>query len=371
MTDGLRAALDGSGPALLPVPATDVPLRESLLASTKPDQPLESDDVALVVPTSGSSGRPRGVLLEARAVHASARASLERLGGPGRWLLALPTTSIGGLQVLVRSLLAETEPVVVDLTDGFRAAPFVEATTQLGPGRRYTSLVPIQLARLIDAGGPATGALASYDAVLVGGAATPEALARRARESGIRLVLTYGMTETSGGCVYDGVPLDDVRVEVDDAGHVAIAGPVLARGYRLDRAATEGAFAGNRFHTQDLGRLRPDGRLEVLGRADDVIVTGGVNVSPTQIEEALQAHGEVMTAAVIGAPDDEWGQRVVAFVVARGEPPAVDALRAHVRATVGKASAPREVVVVPALPMLPNGKVDRVALRSLARRTER
>ena len=177
----LRAALDGSGPAVLPVP--DGPAGQAVRELVRPDLPLEpgpdGEPVALVVPTSGSTGSVKGALLTGSALRASAQATLDRLGGPGRWLLALPTTHVAGLTVLVRSLLAGTEPVPMPLAGGFDAAGFVAGTAALGPARRYTALVPTQLRRLLaDPAGAA--ALAGYDAVLIGGAAAEPDLLERA-----------------------------------------------------------------------------------------------------------------------------------------------------------------------------------------------
>ena len=211
----LAAALDG-GPAVVPQ------VEPAVLATLQPDEPLEHDDVALVVPTSGSTGEPKGVLLTADNLRSSALATAQRLGGSGQWLLAIPPTRVGGLQVLVRSLLAGTTPVVLP-PGPFGAAAFAEATARLTGPRRYVSLVPTQLRRLL----PDPGALRAYDAVLLGGAAAAPSLLAQAREAGVRVVTTYGMSETSGGCVYDGVPLDGVRVSVE-GGRVRLGGPVVA-----------------------------------------------------------------------------------------------------------------------------------------------
>ncbi len=346
----LAAALDG-GPAVVPQVAPEV------LAVLRPDRPLEHDDVARGVPTSGSTGEPKGVLLTAGNLRASALATADRLGGHGQWLLAIPPTHVGGLQVLVRSLLAGTTPVVLP-PGPFTAASFAAATAELTGPRRCVSLVPTQLRRLLTGDGVA--ALRSYDAVLVGGAATTASLLARAREAGARVVTTYGMSETSGGCVYDGVPLDGVRVSVDD-GRVRLAGPVVARGYRLRRDLTAAAFDGDVFTTSDLGRLE-GGLLTVLGRADDVVVSGGENVAPLAVEAALETHPSVVEAAVTGVPDDEWGWRVVALVVLRG-PLTLAQARDRVAATLPRSWAPQELREVEALPLLPSGKLDRTALR--------
>jgi O-succinylbenzoic acid--CoA ligase len=346
----LAAAL-GGGPAVVP------PVAPEVLAALRPDEPLEHDDVALVVPTSGSTGEPKGVLLTADNLRSSALATADRLGGSGQWLLALPVSHIGGLQVLVRSLLAGTTPVGLP-AGPFEAAAFAEATARLTGPRRYASLVPTQLRRLLGPDGLA--ALGAYDAVLLGGAAAPPALLARAREAGVRVVTTYGMSETSGGCVYDGVPLDGVRVQVD-GGRVRLGGPVVARGYRLRPDLTAAAFDGDVFTTRDLGRL-DGGVLTVLGRADDVVVSGGENVAPLAVEAALESHPSVVEAAVTGVADDEWGSRVVALVVLRA-PLTLAQARDHVAATLPRSWAPRELREVEALPLLASGKLDRAALR--------
>src|SRR5262249_53065163 len=156
-------------------------------------------------------------------------------------------------------------------------------------------------------------ALRAFDAVLLGGAATPGALLVRAYDAGVRVVTTYGMTETAGGCVYDGVPLAGARVRIGEGERVERAGPMLASGYRLRPGAP--AFAGGWFRTDDLGRLHRDGSLEVLGRVDDVINTGGLKVSSSVVERVLGAQPGVAEVCVVGVPDAEWGQLVVAAVV--------------------------------------------------------
>ena len=355
LLEALGAALDGTGPAVLPLP-TD-PAR--VLAALRPDEPLESADIVLVVPTSGSTGPPKGALLTAAALTASATATAARLGGPGQWLLAIPTTHIGGVQVLVRSLLADTRPVVVD-EGPFTAASFVAASARLAGARRYVSLVPTQLKRLV--GVPAAEeALRSFDAVLLGGAAAPAALLDAAAAAGARIVATYGMSETAGGCVYDGRPLDGVEVLIDD-GLVHLAGPVLCSGYRLRPDLTAQAFTAGTFRTSDLGELLPDGTLRVLGRADDVIVSGGEKVPPAAVEEALLRHPSVVEVAVAGTPDGEWGERVVAFVVLRA-PLTLAEARDHVAGLLPRSWAPRGLRDVPQLPLLDSGKINRAGLR--------
>jgi O-succinylbenzoic acid--CoA ligase len=380
----LRAALNGSGDAVLPH-ATD----RAPPAALRPGEPLGAheddahDPTVAVVTTSGSSGTPKGVLLSASALLASASATHDRLGGPGRWLLALPAQHVAGVQVLVRSLLTGTEPGVLDLAAGFTPAGFAAAARELRGVRRYTALVPTQLVRLLDgdgndghgvSGGDGLAELARFDGVLVGGAGTPEPVLERARAAGVRLVTTYGASETSGGCVYDGVPLEGVGVRLED-GRILLGGATLARGYRggdPDGVFVRDADGTRWWRTADAGRWdgAHDGRrrLRVLGRIDEAVLTGGMTVLPAAVEAALLRMPGVADAVVTGVDDPEWGQRVVAAVVAApgaGAPRLAD-VRAHVAAALGPYAAPRQVLVLDALPMVGIGKPDRAAVARLA-----
>jgi O-succinylbenzoic acid--CoA ligase len=352
--DAVRAALDGRSPVAV-LPDGPPAVVEAARTALRPEEPLEPG-ADLVVVTSGSTGRGRGVLLSAAALRASAAATHTRLGGPGAWLLALPVSAIAGLQVLCRSVLAGTRPEVLA-----KGEPLADAVRRMPQARRYTALVPTQLRRFLD---EEPAALSSFDAVLVGGAATDAGLLARARTAGVSVVTTYGMTETAGGCVYDGQPLDGVRVRVTDG--VELAGPTLALGYRLDPAATEAAFAGGWFRTRDAGTLDVDGRLTVTGRLDDVVITGGVNVAPGAVETVLREHPDVADAVVFGRPDATWGHRVVATVVPTpGATPALPELREWVSDRLGRPAAPRQLHVLDALPLLHTGKPDRRAVAAL------
>ncbi|WP_289017122.1 AMP-binding protein [uncultured Aeromicrobium sp.] len=321
---------------------------------------VAGDDVEpLVVRTSGSTGEPKDVRLSRGAVLASAHATHARLGGPGQWLLALPVTGVGGLQVLVRSLLAEQEPVLLDDHDDL-----VDALRELDAPRTYASLVPTQLHRLASAG--RLDVLAALDAVLVGGAALDPTLREQATSAGVRVVRTYGMSETSGGCVYDGVPLDGVAVALGPSGRIRLAGPTIFDGYDGDPGLTAEVLVDGWFHTADAGRLDEDGRLQVLGRVDDVVVTGGVNVPGPAVAARLREHPDLAAAEVLGVPDEEWGRRLVAFVVPRdGAAPSTQELRDWVAAERPRSWAPRQVVEVRDIPLLANGKPDRLALGRL------
>ncbi len=355
----LAEALAGRGPALLPVPAADPARTRLLVDALSPGEPIDPR-AALVVSTSGSTGTPKGAVLSAAALEASAAATDSALGGPGRWILALPAHHIAGIQVVLRSLRAGVDPVVVDVSEGFHPAALPAAVDTCAGERAYTSLIPGQLATVLDSGSPdAVTALATLDAVLLGGAAAAPALLVRAADAGIRVVRTYGMSETAGGCVYDGLALPGVRVEIDDddGGRVWLSGPQVALGYRNDPRHEAFARRGW-FRTDDAGELDPDGRLHILGRIDEALSVGGLTLLPQALEDALRRHAAVVDAVVVGLPHPQLGTRPAAAVVLRGEA-SPEELRAHVTGLLGEHSAPAEVVAVAALPLLPGGKVDR------------
>lgn len=346
----LTAVLEGTGTAFAPVP-TDPALAARVRRSAAVEQPLETGDCAVVLPTSGSSGEPKGVLLSRSALVASAEATHARLGGPGQWLLPMPAYFVGGLQVLTRSVVAGLDPVV-------STGDFAAATARMTGARRYTAMVPTQLARLLRTDLPA---LRTFDGILVGAAAASAGLLDECATAGVRVLTTYGMTETAGGCVYDGVPLAGVEVTTVD-GRIVIGGPTLFSGYRLRPDLTARAMPDGRFWTQDRGRFA-GGRLEVLGRLDDVVISGGVNVTLPSVQARILEHPQVTEAVVLGVPDAEWGSRVVAFVVGDA---GRDELRDFVAGVLPRTWAPRDVVRLDAIPMLASGKVDRQRLLAAA-----
>ena len=316
----------------------------------------EGRRVALVVATSGSTGTPKGVVLSHDAVTASTDASLRRLGcGAGEpWLGCLPTHHVAGLQTLLRSWASGASPVVHDRFD-----PAAVAAADAS----HVSLVPTQLARLLDAGVE----LSRFSTVLLGGAPATEQLLDRARAAGARVVLSYGMSETCGGCVYDGVALDGMEVAVGPDGRIRLRGAMRFAGYRGDTAATRAAIDGEGwFVTGDLGRWSGE-RLEVLGRADDVVISGGETVPLAAVVEALRSHPAVRDAAATGRSDPEWGEVVIAAVAPHepDRPPTLEELRAHVRRGHPAAFAPREVTIVGAIPRDRMGKVPRAVLDDL------
>ena len=353
LTEALAEALHG-GDAVAPLPKSPVE-RRAVLEMLQPDVDVEEPDAAAVVATSGSTGRPKGAVLSRSAVAASVAATHTRLGGAGDWVLALPGHYVAGLMVLARTIVAgtSTHHVSAQLA-GLPAA--VSAMT----GRRYISLVPTQLLRAC-ADDELTEALAAFDAVLVGGAAADPQLLSRAHDRGIAVVSTYGMSETCGGCVYDGLPLDGVEVTLDaDTDRILLAGAPLFSGYRLRDDLTRAARQGSQLVTQDRGRWA-DGRLEVVGRLDDVVISGGVNVDLGAVERAAAGwsglHGAEV--AVVGVPDPEWGTEVVA--VTNGTASELG-LRDYLRQTLPAAAAPRRLVRVDRLPRTSSGKIDRQRL---------
>jgi len=367
--DALQAVWDTGG-AVAPLdPRLPAAAAAALLGALRPTRVVGADGVihrcsdgvpveegdAVVVATSGSTGTPRGVVLTHAAVAASAVATSERLGVDPqrhRWLACLPLAHVGGLSVLTRALLTGTPLTVLPGFD----APTVEAS-----GRRHetthVSLVATALRRL----DPSV-----FTTIVLGGAAPPGDLPPN-------VVTTYGMTETGSGVVYDGLPLAGVEVAVGDgrdgggrAGEILLRAPMLLRAYRdgIEPWVVGPDGTGGWLPTGDGGRLGDDGRLAVDGRLAEVVVTGGEKVWPVAVETVLATHPEVSEAAVWKRPDDEWGERVVAWVVAKdpASPPPLESLRDHVQRTLPPWHAPKELVLVSELPRTPSGKVRRASL---------
>ncbi|BFM25752.1 AMP-binding protein [Microbacterium sp. che218] len=360
----LRAAVLGAGPAV--ALGGDAAPREAPAGT------------AAVVTTSGSTGVPKSVVISRNALISSAYATAARLG-EGAWLLAVPATYVAGVQVIVRALLADREPAVV--AGPFRPEPFAAAALGMAShldGARvptYTSLVPAQLQRLLDAAehdDTVAQALRSFEAILIGGQALAPAVRERAAEVGARIVRTYGSSETSGGCVYDGVPLDGVGMRIV-AGEVQLSGPTLADGYLDDPARTSSVFPveadGTRWYRTGDGGEIVDGVLQVTGRLDNVIVSGGVNVSLDRVEAAVRGIRGLESAVVVPIPDATWGQGsavVVAGLSGVDESEVFDRVRRAVGEAVGAPARPARVIAVDELPTLTSGKPDRAALRRLA-----
>ena len=349
----LAAARDaGDAVVILPpeAPASTIP---ATIAAALAGQLAVPADTAVVVATSGSTGTPRSIVLSHAALAAAVAATHARLGArQGEcWALALPVRHVAGLMVLLRARALGTAPVVV--SDPGDPATIAGAAA----AAQHVALVPTQLGRALDAGVD----LSAFRTVLLGGGPATADLVARARAAGIRVVTSYGMTETCGGCVYDGEPLDGIEVAIDASGCIRLRGPSVAT-HELD--GTPLRDADGWFTTSDLGRLE-GGRLEVFGRADDVIISGGSNIDPVAVADTLRAHPSVDDAVVIGVPDAEWGQVVRAAVVAVD---AVDlvVLRAHVAERLGRTHAPRELLVVDRIVRDGLGKVSAAERARLA-----
>ena len=355
VAESLADALIG-GPPIAPLPADPVE-RSRVIAMLRTSEPAAEADAAVVVATSGSTGVPKSVVLSRAAIRASVEATYAWLGGVGDWVLALPPHYVAGLMVLARTYIAgaRAAPVRSDLSD----LPGVAATLA---ERRYISLVPAQLDRALRR--PKVGeALASFSSVLVGGGPTDPALVERAAAEGICVVTTYGMSETCGGCVYDGQPLRGVEVELSTDGRIMIGGPILFSGYLLRRDLTTAALVDGKFQTQDRGSW-DSGRLVVLGRMDGIVITGGHKVDLDEVERWVQrwAAARDARAVVLGIPDPIWGTLII--VVSDGTGSLEDVQRA-VCGSLPVYAMPRQLIYVDALPWLASGKPDRVAIRSM------
>lgn len=342
----------------------------------------ESEETAVILFTSGTTGRPEGVRLTHRNLRSSAIASAFRLGvtPEDRWLDCLPVHHMGGLAPVVRTALYGTTLVVQRSFDATGTARVLDLQDITG-----VSLVPTQLRRLLDADAP----LSALETVLVGGAPTPESLLERALDAGVPIHPTYGMTETASqvatarpaearehpGTV--GQPLYGVAVSIVDGdervgpgerGEIVVTGPTVTPGY-LDAGTTDAAFGEWGLHTGDVGYRDGAGRLWVVGRRDDLVLTGGELVAPREVAETLRSHPAVADAAVVGVDDPEWGERVGALVVPEDDL-AVASVRAHCREQLASYKRPKTVVLADSLPRTVSGTVDREAVRDRLRGQE-
>ena len=375
----VTAALAGTGPAVAPVPTTTVTVSNEYVARIlsairpdDPDAPLESDGVAVVLSTSGSTGAPRGVLLTASALTSLSSAVNGHGTGP-TWVAALPLTSLGGFNVLIRALAAGHEPIALASIGGaepFTPSDFARAVHEASATSSdvRVSLVAAQVRRLMtDEAG--IEALRACSQVLVGAGPLPASVDDAARAAGVVLTRTYGATETSGGCVYDGLPLTGVGIGFASPApaEVLVTGPMLAAGYRCEPALTAERFTPDGYRTGDLGALDAHGRLSLLGRLDDVVVVNGVNVSLGAVERVVEGCDGVDACVIIAAPEPEGEVELIAFAVAAQPSSGLRAsIAERVQDALGRAALPRRVAHMSEFPLLPNRKVDRAALRALA-----
>ncbi|MEX2324372.1 MAG: AMP-binding protein [Nitriliruptoraceae bacterium] len=311
-------------------------------------------DCALVVTTSGSTGAPKGVMLTHAALAASTRASVEYLAAAhgDRFALALPLHHVAGIQVLLRSWRSGTEPEYLPADDP-AAITASQAT--------HISLVPTQAEQVL----ARQPEWLPWTTILLGGGPASAQTIVGLHAAGPRVVTSYGMTETCGGCVYDGVPIGQAKVRIERNGRIAIAGPMMFSGYLDSGQGSSPGSCNGWFTSNDLGELDDQGRLRVHGRADDIIVSGGENIPASPIAQAVRSYPGVTDAAVIGVPDRRWGYAIVAFVVSNREIDP-DALLTHVRAALPRGHSPKRLLFVDAIPTTGLGKPDRQALETLA-----
>ena len=388
--------------------------------------------IALVVGTSGSTGTPKRTALTARALAASTVAT-ERFFGSNsdaasQWLLALPAHYIAGAQVLARSVLAGTAPVIArSVIEPVHFSPevFLQAVERMSSARRFISLVPTQLHKLLESadanphlGAEIHEALGSFTGILLGGAPASADLLAAATALGLNTVTTYGSAETAGGCVYSGSVLPGVRVELvpeegmpavpdtggkpAQVGRIWISGAHLASGYIGDAARTAEHFFtaadGTRWYrTDDYGLLSPangpdsathgsEPRLQVLGRSDDVLISGGVKISARAVATVLEEHPAVREACVVGLPDARWGTAIAAAVTlvpsagaaatSTENRPALNEelsalLRARCAEKLGAPAAPKQLSILPDFPLTSTGKPDRAEIYSILDRDYR
>jgi O-succinylbenzoic acid--CoA ligase len=323
--DGERVALDGGAPA--------------------------AAGVAAVIVTSGTTGTPKGVELTRPGLETMARGVSERLAvtAADHWLACLPLQRVAGLAIIARAWVAGVPWTALDV---WHAATVAGAPQSFGA--TLVSFVPTMLRRQLLGRAPVD----AWRVILIGGASCPPDLRLP------NVVTTYGMTETWGGCALDGVPLDGVELRIADDGEVLVHSPAVMRGYRLAPDETRAVLdADGWFHTGDIGTLE-NGVLSVIDRKKDIVISGGVNVSPARVEAVLRAHPAIADVCVIGAPDPEYDERVVAVVVPRA-PLGLNELRAFARDQLPADHLPRELRFAEQIPKTEDGKPQRHLLREL------
>jgi o-succinylbenzoate---CoA ligase len=365
----LIEALAG-GPPCIPVPETSRYFSQEFISGIErainPARSLQDSTVA-VLTTSGSTGNPRGVEFSAGTLNSlnhhmnSGAVTGHRIDAPPQWIAAIPVTSVGGFNVVVRAIAAGLPPLALSSVGG--ASPFsIEETIQSIASVKnlpvMISLVPAQVRRLLGTA-EGTQALQQCSLVLVGGSATPVSDQIRMRDENINVAFTYGMTETTGGCVFNGTPAPGVGIEVDpDTSAITISGEIIATGYRPTTPTEPFVPFNSSFTTKDIGALDMEGTLNVLGRADDIVMINGVNISLNAITEIINSHELVTDCFVL--PD------LVALIVTSSPEvdSIIDELRKAIANSLGSIAVP-QFRPVSALPQLPNGKHDRQEIARL------
>ena len=325
LRDALAAALDG-GPAVSLSPIGNVQIPES---------------IALVLETGGSTGNPKLVGLSANAMRASSSLSNQALGARAgdHWALSLPLHHIAGINQLLRSIDLDTDPV--------------------SHGGEFISVVPTQLYRALQKSDAALETLKSAKKVLIGGAAVPSQLLHAGRAAGIPLVTSYGMTEMCGGCVYDGAALPGVSIRITPEGQIALKGPMRAEGYLNNEEDNMKSFIDGWFISSDEGFIDSHGLLHVVGRTDDVIISGGEKISTSAVAEVLRTAYPSMEIHVLALPDEQWGQALRVVIATTAQPAiTLPVIRNLVAQSLGKVAAPRSLLLLSEMPMKENGKID-------------
>jgi O-succinylbenzoic acid--CoA ligase len=330
------------------------PAINGVMPEFDPTPEFVDDPIACVVESSGSTGAPKRISISLKAIEHAATAGQERLGPAGQWLLALPINFIAGQQVLLRSALADTQPVMMNTALPFTTEAFFRSANLLSHSNKYTSLVPTQLAKLVaacESDRALLDVLRGFRAILVGGQATALELQERALGLGLKVVISYGMTETSGGCVYDGIPLEGVRLKIAPDGRLLIQGKTLAEDQ------------DDWIFTNDLAELSESGKLVILGRADRVIISGGLKVSLDRVEYLGSELPGVEELSAVSISDETWGERVGVCYV--GSPEVADDIANQLAALLGPAGKPVRVIRVDKLPRLATSKIDTLSVSKL------
>lgn len=371
--DLVRDAWDAGAAVTVIDPSAPPAAVEKVLATVAPTHLVDIDGrrplpggvpaaegTAAVVVTSGTTGTPKGVELTVEGAIAIGYGWAGVMGHEpaDHWFVCLPLHHVAGLAILARARITGAD---VTIADGFALDEVGEAPARFGA--TLVSVVPTMLGRLLDAGAP----MHEYRGVVTGGAPLPPALRARADALGVPVFDAYGQSETWGGCVANGVPIPGASVRLGPDDEIEISGAMVMRRYRLDPEATARAFTGDGWlRTGDVGRFTDGGRLRVVDRLRDLVITGGVNVSPVEVEQVLSEHPAVGDVAVVGVPDAEWGERVVAYVVPHdpAAPPTLDDLRAFARERLTAPKLPRDLVLVTEVPRSSGGKILRRELRS-------
>ena len=341
ITARLAKALAGEGPAITlgPISVERVP-----------------SEIAVVVSTSGSTGDAKEVGLSAGAIFASAKATNKFFGASEgqTWSLLLPLTHIAGINVLVRAL--ELGTIAID----------ARGITGKYPDADYTAIVPTQLFRALNGDADLLAHLLSAKSVLVGGAALDSKLREKARTARVNIVESYGMTETCGGCVYDGLPIGDTSVEINSAGLIKISTSSLATTYLNDESDWSAKLDNEYFLTSDLGEIA-NGKLTVTGRADDVIITGGENISLTKVEEVIRNTFVGIECAAFAVADQQWGQ-ALHLAIAGSVKPEVSEINQSLSSQISAAAKIKGAIYLDQLPKSALDKVNRQELASLVLR---